>query len=71
MAGDVQYIVVIEPHSLFKRLGADLFIKKEITLLEALTGMNFEITHLDGHKVKVVTMPGETISPSDFFFSII
>lgn len=67
MAGDVQYIVVIEPHLVFKRIGADLFMRKEISLLEALTGINFEIIHLDGEKVKVVTYPGEIISPSRVF----
>lgn len=29
-------------------MGADLFIKKNITLLEALTGFDFKIKHLDG-----------------------
>ena len=64
MAGDVHLIVLIEPHAVFKRNGADLFMRKEITLLEALTGVNFEITHLDNHKIKVVTAPNEIISPS-------
>jgi len=30
-------------HEIFTRKGADLFIEKEISLLEALTGFNFDI----------------------------
>jgi len=38
------------PHQLFKRKGADLLIEKEISLLEALTGVDFVLKHLDGKK---------------------
>jgi DnaJ family protein A protein 2 len=34
---------------------------KSITLLEALTGFQFTIEHLDGRKIKVATQPGEVI----------
>jgi DnaJ family protein A protein 2 len=43
MAGDVHMRILIEKHKEFYRTGADLFIEKKITLLEALTGTNFEI----------------------------
>lgn len=43
MAGDLHVRIRVKPHKLFKRKGADLFMDKEITLLEALTGFNFEI----------------------------
>ena len=46
-------IIKIENHKEFKRTGADLFMEKKISLLEALTGTNFEIKHLDGKKFKV------------------
>merc|ERR1712188_321805 len=42
--------------------GADLFMNKKISLLEALTGFTFEFSHLDGRSVSVATMPGEVIS---------
>jgi len=29
-------------------------MEKKITLLEALTGTNFEVKHLDGNKMKVI-----------------
>lgn len=53
MAGDVYIRISIEKHKVFQRVGADLFIEKKITLLEALTGTNFTIKHLDGSSLKV------------------
>jgi DnaJ family protein A protein 2 len=41
--GDVVIMVDEQPHKVFKRKGADLFMEKEINLLEALTGVNFLI----------------------------
>lgn len=37
-------------------------MKKKITLLEALTGVNFEIDHLDGKKYRIATSAGEVLS---------
>lgn len=34
---------------------------KEITLLEALTGVNYTFTHLDGRKVTITSEPGNVI----------
>jgi len=48
MAGDLYVRIMIKKHPTFTRKGADLFIEKKISLLEALTGYNFEIKHLDG-----------------------
>ncbi len=62
MAGDLHVRFMVKPHDVFERKGADLFIEKKITLLEALTGFSFQVTHLDGRVVKVATMPGEVIS---------
>jgi DnaJ family protein A protein 2 len=47
------------------RKGADLFIEKEITLLEALTGVDLVITHLDGRKIRIKNNPGEVIKPDE------
>ncbi len=38
-------------------------MEKEITLVEALTGLEFVITHLDGKKIRVKNNPGEIIKP--------
>jgi DnaJ family protein A protein 2 len=62
MAGDVYLVVHIEPHKFFERKGADLFIKKKISLIEALTGFEFQIDHLDNTKFVVKNSPGEIIS---------
>lgn len=47
-SGDVIVVVDQQPHKIFKRKGGDLMIEKEILLSEALTGVSFTITHLDG-----------------------
>jgi DnaJ family protein A protein 2 len=38
-------------------------MEKEITLHEALTGVDFTVTHLDGKKFRVKSNPGEVIIP--------
>lgn len=64
-AGDVIIVCQEQPHKRFKRKGADLLIDKTITLTEALLGVNFELTHLDGTKLKIKNIPGEVIKPDD------
>lgn len=66
-AGDVIVVVQEKKHKLFKRKGADLFMDKEITLFEALTGLDFVLTHLDGRKVRIQNKPGEVIKPDSMF----
>ena len=63
--GDVIIVAQEQPHKRFKRKGADLLMEKQITLLEALTGVDFVITHLDGSKVRIQNEPGEVIKPDD------
>lgn len=63
MAGDMVAQITIEPHAKFERKGADLFYKKKILLYEALTGCYFQLTHLDGKKIDIITKPGEIITP--------
>lgn len=62
--GDVIIIVDEQPHKVFKRKGADLFMEKEITLLEALTGVNFKVDYLDGSSFIVQNKPGEVLKPN-------
>ena len=52
-SGDVIVQILEKKHKNFTRRGADLAIEKEVTLLEALTGVDFVITHLDGRKVRI------------------
>ena len=63
MAGDVRLNITVEPHKVFERNGADLYVKKKITLYEALTGTAFHINHLNGSKILVMTEPNEIIEP--------
>ena len=41
--GDVIIIFKIKPHSYFKRMGADLAMVKELTLVQALCGYDFHV----------------------------
>jgi len=40
-------------------------MEKEISLLEALTGVNFTIMHLDGRIIRITNPPGQVIKPND------
>lgn len=62
-AGDVVFTLKEQEHNLFKRKGADLFIEKKISLVEALCGFEFELTHLDGRKLFIKTSPGDIVKP--------
>ena len=64
MAGDLVVQFDVEKHPEFTRKGADLFVEKKISLYEALTGVFFTITHLDGQKLNIATEPGDIIAPN-------
>merc|ERR1719456_507298 len=61
--GDVHFVLKQQEHALFKRRGADLFIERKISLVEALCGFEIEITHLDGRKLLIKTAPGDIVKP--------
>jgi DnaJ homolog subfamily A member 2 len=61
--GDVIVQIREKKHKVFSRKGADLYMDKDITLVEALTGVEFVITHLDNKKIRVKNNPGEVIKP--------
>lgn len=62
-AGDVVFVLKQQEHPVFKRKGADLFVERKISLLEALCGFQMELTHLDGRKLLIKTSPGEIVKP--------
>lgn len=66
-AGDVVIQIKEKKHKIFTRKGADLFMEKEISLYQALTGLDFVLTHLDGRKVRINNTPGEVIKPDSLF----
>lgn len=63
--GDVIVVVGVRKNKVFTRKGADLYMDKEISLLEALTGVNFTIMHLDGRIIRITNPPGKVIKPND------
>lgn len=64
-AGDINFIVQIKPHAMFKRKGADLLMTKEVSLRQALCGLAFQITHLDDRDIIIKTESGEIIKPEE------
>merc|ERR1719469_557741 len=62
-AGDVVFVLKQQEHAEFKRKGADLFVERRISLVEALCGFSLELTHLDGRKLLIKTSPGEILKP--------
>merc|ERR1712166_382746 len=61
--GDVIFVLKEQAHATFKRKGADLYIEKSISLVEALCGFEMEIEQLDGRTLIVRSSPGEVITP--------
>lgn len=61
--GDVVFVVKQKEHPVFQRRGADLYMERTITLLEALCGFSLEVTHLDGRKLLIQTSPGDVTKP--------
>merc|ERR1712151_353537 len=57
------FVLKQQEHADFKRKGADLFIERKISLVEALCGFKMELTHLDGRKLLIKTSPGEIVKP--------
>jgi len=62
-AGDVIFIVDEKPHDEYKRHNDDLVLKKDITLVEALCGLEFPLELMDGRTLKVSSAEGEVITP--------
>jgi DnaJ family protein A protein 2 len=62
--GDIIFILKLKPHDVFKRKNEDLYMTKDITLIEALGGASFIITHLDGRELLIKTPPDQIISPN-------
>jgi DnaJ family protein A protein 2 len=61
--GDLSIIIRQMPHDTFSRDGDDLSIEKTVTLIEALTGADINITHLDGRVLRLRSPDGFVIKP--------
>jgi DnaJ family protein A protein 2 len=55
-------IVQVKEHDVFTVEKSNLKMKKKITLVEALTGYSFSLTHLDSKSYRVQTTPGEVLA---------
>ena len=62
-AGDIVVEILVQKHKRFIRKGADLVYTADISLLEALTGFELVIEHLDGRKILIKPRQGEIIKP--------
>lgn len=60
-AGDINFVIQVKDHPVFKRHGADLLVHKELSLNQALCGFAFKITHLDGREIVIRSKQGEVI----------
>jgi DnaJ family protein A protein 2 len=65
LAGDVHFFINIQKHAVFTRVGADLFIRKKISLLDALTGFEFNIKHLDGASHHISLIKNEVVGDQE------
>lgn len=63
LPGDIVFIVQQKPHPYFTRQGNNLHMKKKINLLEALTGVEFSVKHLDGRTLVVRSKKNQVIKP--------
>lgn len=61
--GNLNIVIDEKEHPVFKRKGADLLVKKTVSLNEALCGFEWKIEHLDGRDLIVRSQPGEIIRP--------
>lgn len=61
--GDVVVLVRQQEHPHFMRKGADLYLERDVSLAEALTGFRLVVPHLDGRKMIVRSKQGEVLQP--------
>lgn len=66
LPGDVIVVLQQKEHPTFKREGTHLFMKKTVTLVEALCGFAFSVTCLDGRVIKIPSNPGQIIQPGAY-----
>ena len=64
--GDLHILVKIENKTIFERQGDDLYVKKKITLKEALCGFAFDIKHLNGKLLQFNNIVNPSIIKPNF-----
>jgi len=63
--GDVVFVVRQLPHASFVRRNSDLYIPRDISLIEALGGFAIGVSHLDGRHLVVKSSSGTTVRLSE------
>ena len=63
MMGDVKIRVHLHNDTIFSRKGLDLIYRRNITLYEALNGVDLVIHHLDGRDLRIKTKENIMIKP--------
>lgn len=66
-AGDIVVIISEKKHPIFKRIGDDLYTTISISLIEALTGFETILIHLDHRKLLISPEKGEIIHPNSIY----
>lgn len=61
---NIKIIIKLLDHNLFKRDGLDLIFIKNISLKEALLGINFNLLHLNSKTYIIKNKPGQIINPN-------
>jgi len=60
------FLIKEKAHPLFKRDGVHLFMEKDVPVVNALTGFEFVVPHVDGKRKLLVSSPeGSVIKPGD------
>ncbi|CAA2990928.1 dnaJ homolog subfamily B member 1, partial [Olea europaea subsp. europaea] len=67
---DLIFVIDEKPHPMYARDGNDLILKREITLLESLTGKTIELTTIDDRNITIpiteIVKPGhEVVVPNE------
>ena len=62
-SADVVFVARVREHHIFTRHGAHLLLKQNVSLAEALGGMQLLLSQLDGRRLLVKTGPGECLAP--------
>ncbi|KAG9452996.1 hypothetical protein H6P81_005900 [Aristolochia fimbriata] len=63
VTGDIIFVLQQKEHPKFKRNYDDLYVDHTLSLTEALCGVQFALTHLDGRQLLIKSIPGEVIKP--------
>jgi len=64
--GDIILVINQIQDKIFQRNGDDLIIKKDISLYEALCGVNLIINTIDGRQIRIITSKGDVIIPNSY-----